>query len=219
LDDGNLRSLQDITRPKLFPDYEWHSKGQMGHLPENTSNHSDSNLKPAPSSTTAAKQSASAVYLINKSREFQDRFQNSAFYVRPTLEADVVRYGKRPRQYPLEDGIIRVLEHMGQTADPRYIPPELLKVSDWASTHEFGLDDGIGPKRSLDDLAAAESKQHRTTGEEGAAGVGAADDEENLSDVHDAEEDEEEDADYTTNYYASDNDSDRGDDGGDEAVF
>ena len=31
LDAGNLRSLQDITKPALFPDYEWHSNGHVGH--------------------------------------------------------------------------------------------------------------------------------------------------------------------------------------------
>ena len=105
----NLRSLQDITKPQRFPDYEWHSSGRMGHLPGKqpppapSSGSSVAGVEGKPSgplltAVVKPKRTASAIYLINKSREIHHRFQNSAFYVHPTQEADVVRYGKERQQ-------------------------------------------------------------------------------------------------------------------------
>jgi len=221
IEGGSLKNLQDITRPELFPDYLWHSEGHRGHLPDVST--SSLSMKPPTSSTAAAKRSVSTVFLINKSREFHQRFQNSCFYVQPTVEADVVRYGKRQRSsVTMEDhASIHILEQIGKTADPRYVPPELLKVSDVSFLNEMGLiEEGIlSNHRSLEELAAAERKQqqHRAAGEDGREG-GTGDDG-NFSDFADPEEDEEEDVDYTTNYYASEDESDAEDGGGDEAVF
>ena len=205
LDAGNLRSLQDITKPLLFPDFEWHSSGQKGHDP------TPSSLQPAQSSSKRA--TAPNIYLINKSREMHHRFQDSPFYVRPSQEVDVVRYNKRPR--PLEPDV-HVAESIGKTADPRYLPEELLPdklvALPLASSHKVGeLGEDGTPKRALTlEELAAEEQRKIATGEEGEEGE--------LSDTAEIEEeDEEEVADYTTNYYASDDESDGGD--GDEAVF
>jgi len=229
LDDGNLRGLQDITRPSLFPDYEWHSNGMQGHdlLDENpplpvvsssgdndaSSSSFSGEIKTQPLMALAKpKRSAPAIYLINKSREIHHQFQNSAFYVQPTQEADVIRYGKeREREQRRPD--LLVLKQMGKTADAEYIPPELLRDDDLESV--YGHDDGNFKKRSLDDLAAEERADRRKrTVENGEDGDG------NLSDtMQDAiEEEEEEDADYGTNHYDSEEEGE-GVGGGDEAVF
>lgn len=209
LDAGNLRNLQDITKPPLFPDFEWHSSGKQGHdavVPSST-------MPPSQPGATS-KRAASQIYLINKSREISHRFQESPFYVRPSQEVDVVRYNKRPR--PLEPDA-HLAEFIGKTADPKYLPAELIKdkVAPHIHAKVGDLDEDGRPKRALtlEELAAEELKQRKALagGEEGAEGE--------LSDTHDVEdEDEEEVADYTTNYYASDDESDDGG-GGDEAVF
>jgi len=244
LDDGNLRSLQDITKPSLFPDYEWHSDGTVGHgILEPTPVASVSSLSVGNNfvSTAAAaatvtpsssglekrsellvvakpKRSPSAIYLINKSREIHHRFQSSAFYVHPTQEDDVIRYGKeRQRQQQRSD--LLILKQMGNTADASYIPPELLRDDDLESV--YGHDDSNYKKRSLDDLAEEERAERRKRGL--LTGDTKIDDDGNLSDnLQDAvEEEEEEDVDYGTNYYASDDEGDdtRGGGSGDEAVF
>jgi hypothetical protein len=212
LDAGNLRGLQEITKPLLFPDFEWHSSGQNGHDPTPAS------LQPAQSSSKRA--TAPNIYLINKTREMHHRFQESPFYVRPSQEVDVVRYNKRPR--PVEPDV-HVAHSIGKTADPRYLPEELLPDKAIPLTATTSLEVGeVGedgaPKRALtlEELAAEEQRKKvsgQGDGEEG---------EENgeFSDTELVEEEgEEEVADYTTNYFASDDES--GDDGGggDEAVF
>lgn len=207
LDAGNLRSLQDITKPQLFPDFEWHSSGHEGFEPPST----PSALPSSQSASSAKRAAASNIYLINKSREIHHRFQDSPFYVRPSQEVDVVRYNKRPR--PLEPDA-HLAEHIGKTADPKYLPEELLPNKVAASTlkiSELG-DDGLPKKaKTLEELAAEEQRK-KAAGED-------AEEQGELSDTLDLEEeDEEEVADYTTNYYASDDESDDGG-GGDEAVF
>jgi hypothetical protein len=213
LDAGNLRSLQDITKPQLFPDFEWHSSGHEGHEPPAAAA-ATSASGPAPSSKRNA---ASNVYLVNKSREMNHRFQESPFYVRPSQEVDVVRYNKRRR--PLEPDA-HVADHIGKTADPKYLPEELLPHRVAASALKIvdSLllgDDGL-PKKvlTLDELAAEEQRK-KLAGEDG-------EEQGELSDTQELdEEDEEEVADYTTNYYASEDESDGGGGGGggDEAVF
>jgi hypothetical protein len=252
LDDGNLRGLQDITKPFLFPDYEWHSNGRIGHnlpgedIPSNSvlssssaggggggggsgsdaANFANAEEEKIPQPlipVVKPKRSASAIYLINKSREMHHRFQNSAFYVHPTQEADVIRHGKeRQRQQRRPD--LLVLKQMGKTADSRYIPPELLRDDDLENL--YGHDDGNLKKRSLDDLAAEERADRRKRGTTGENNGGVEEDG-NLSDAtQDAiEEEEEEDADYGTNHYDSDGEDEDtggggdGDGDGDEAVF
>ena len=193
LDSSNLRNLQDLTKPSLYPDYEWHSSGKMGHE--------------HPPST--AQRSASTAYLITTSRNLQYRFQNSPFFVRPTQEVDVVRYGKRPR--PLEPDDF-VLEHMGMAADSRYIPEELLPkrgLTQQLSMKELNED---APKaRTFEQLTQDHwdaSQNAETLAEDGV-------EEEDIDDIHEEEEEVE---DYNKNYYESEDDSDSGG-GGEEATF
>lgn len=234
LDESNLRSLQDITKPQLFPDYEWHSSGRKGHnLPgdpvvqpslhmssavgvttSSTASGDEVNPLEAPPPLTAVakpKRSASAIYLINKSREIHHRFQNSAFFVHPTQEADVIRHGKE-RQQQQQRADLLVLKQMDKTADPQYIPPELLRDDDFLNI--YGQDDGAFKKRTLEDLAAEERADRRKRREKEA---GEADDGEFSDAMPDhMDEESEEDVDYATNHYASDDEESAG---GDEAVF
>jgi hypothetical protein len=225
LDDGNLRNLQDITKPQLFPDYEWHSSGKQGHmLPGDPviqplsvesagisalSANSDNDVKPL-TAVAKTKRSASTIYLINKSREVHHRFQNSAFYVHPTQEADVIRHGKE-RQQQQQRADLLILKQMGKTADPHCIPPELLRDDDLGNI--YGHDGGAFKKRSLDDLAAEERADRRKRKEN--------EDEGQFSDAPDAieEEEEEEDVDYGTNHYESEGDESAGGGASDEAIF
>lgn len=215
LDAGNLRNLQDLTKPKLFPDYEWHSRGTVGHDLEPVDPEGEQVIvtQKAP---TAAKRSPSTVYLINKSREMHHRFQNSPFYVRPTQEVDVVRFGKRPR--PMEPDI-NVLEHIGKTADSRFIPEELLEKKRRAqqlSMKELMNEDELDKPKTLEELAAQELNERRL-----AEALAEEGDDGDLSDAALDQEDEEDegDADYAVDHYASDEESDGGGGGGDEATF
>mmetsp|Transcript_21810 Transcript_21810/g.62111 ORF Transcript_21810/g.62111 Transcript_21810/m.62111 type:complete len:240 (+) Transcript_21810:104-823(+) len=208
LDDKNLRSLQDITKPQLYPKFELHSSGQRRDQED-------------PDNAKAEKRSPSTVYLINKSREIHHRFQASPFHVRPTQEVDVVRYGKRP--HPVQPDIA-IMEHAGRRINnDSYFPTELLRTTGGAalSMKELNALDG-SPKKamSLEEIAANELKRRR---EERAARDGDSDNEEeeegNISDtiVHEEEEDEEV-ADYTINHYESEGEEEM--DGGDgEATF
>jgi len=226
LDDGNLRSLQDITRPQLFPDYEWHSSGGKGHnlagdpvmQPSSAaaagflapSANGGSGVKPL-TALAKPKRSPANIYLINKSREIHHRFQNSAFYVHPSQEADVIRHGKE-RQHQQQRADLLVLKQMGKTADQHYIPPELLQDDDLG--YLYGHEDGAFKKRSLDDLAAEERADRRKRREN------EEEDDGQFSDAPDPiEEEEEEDADYGTNHYESEGDESAGGGAGDEAVF
>jgi len=171
---------------------------------------SDNDVKPL-TAVVKTKRSASTIYLINKSREIHHRFQNSAFYVHPTQEADVIRHGKE-RQQQQQRADLLILKQMGKTADPDCIPPELLRDDDLGNI--YGHDGGAFKKRSLDDLAAEERADRRKRKEND-------EDEGQFSDAPDAmeEEEEEEDVDYGTNHYESEGDESAGGGAGDEAIF
>ena len=220
LDDANLRSLQDITKPELFPDYEWHSSGRKGHNlpgdpivpPSSTVSENGVTVAVEPLKPVAKpKRSSSTIYLINKSREIHHRFQNSAFFVQPTQEADVIRYGKE-RQQQQQRADLLILKQMGKTADPDYIPQELLRDDDLG--HVYGYDDGTFQKRSLDDLAVEERVERRKRREN------EGEDDGQFSDAPDPmDEEDDEDVDYATNHYESEGEESVGVDGSDEAIF
>jgi hypothetical protein len=198
LDVGNLRSLQaDITKPQLFPDYEWHSHGHIGFTDI-----------PQP------KRSTRNVFLINKSRALSSRYKSSPYFAHPTQESDIERHGRSTR--PVEPDV-RVLDNLGKLADSDYFPEEfklMQGVTKRSGSELEATAEGDGNKGlSLEELAKRELKRRRETLE------GDQEDDGNHSEI-DEQEDEEEDevADYTTNYYASDDESDGGG-GGDEATF
>ena len=178
------------------------------------------------------------MYLINKSREIQQWFQESPFYVRPSQEVDVERYNKRRR--PLEADAHIAAFVGSKLADSKYIPTELFLSSSTSSVSKsrhailmneslVGGDDGV-PTHSrvltLEELAAEELERkknpsthnNKSNNTNNAGEEGGEDQEGELSDTQDLEEeDEDEVADYMQDYYASDDESDGS--GGDEAVF
>mmetsp|Transcript_47556 Transcript_47556/g.115865 ORF Transcript_47556/g.115865 Transcript_47556/m.115865 type:complete len:275 (-) Transcript_47556:391-1215(-) len=240
------KTVDDITNPKLFPDFEWHSSGRRltEGLPQvngPTGSGSTTVTKAVvPMLATSSAQSSSGggggtrswagvtAALISSSREIPQQFQASPFFVLPRIEPDVVRYGKRPR--PLEADALLV-EYIGNNvARSPYFPSELLQNGD--SADNDGSKSSIKPgrskrRKSLDELAAEETAHEKTKNSGGAApnttistttGGEDADQLANFGDVE-QEHEEEGDVDYTQNYYASEEDSDVGDIGGEEAVF
>ena len=190
----SLKTLADITKPSLFPDYEWHSSGRQLNQPAINAN-----------SRTEQQKAASANYLIRKSRDIQHRFQTSPAFVRPTQEVDVNRYGKRQR--PMEPDVY-FLSHIGKVADPLYFPPELL-TKDMVLG---GDDDGVATKKmTLEEMAENELTQRRQAAENKEED-GDADMVDDLG--HQDEDNEAEEVDdYITNYYASDDEDDSVDGG------
>jgi len=203
LDDKNLRTLQDITRPKLYPKFEWHSTGQK--------------WEPGEPEPREDKTAVPSVYLINKTREIHHRLQASPFYVRPTQEVDVVRYGKRP--HPVQPDVF-ILEHAGKRLnDGKYFPTELLCATGGAklSMKELSALGGQSKEAlTLEEMAAKELKRRREERE--IQGDIDDDDEGNVSDIPPEEEEDEEVEDYAFNHYESEGDEDD-DIGGGEPTF
>mmetsp|Transcript_20063 Transcript_20063/g.49284 ORF Transcript_20063/g.49284 Transcript_20063/m.49284 type:complete len:229 (+) Transcript_20063:95-781(+) len=185
LGSSSLKAIQDITKPALFPEYEWHSSGRQLNQPPIITN-----------SRAEQQKNASLNYLIRKSRDIQHRFQNSPAFVRPTQEVDVNRYGKRQR--PMEPDVY-FLSQIGKVADPLYFPPELF-TKDMVLG---GDEDGVTTKKmTLEEMAQHELTQRRQAAEnkEEDADAEMADEVNHQEEDNDAEEMD----DYITNYYASD---------------
>ncbi|CAJ1951806.1 unnamed protein product [Cylindrotheca closterium] len=198
LGSSSLKAISDITKPALFPDYEWHSSGRQLNQP------------PIVTNSRAEQQKTSSLnYLIRKSRDIQHRFQNSPNYVRPTQEVDVNRYGKRQR--PMEPDVY-FLSQVGKLGDPLYFPPELL-TKDRALGR--GDDEGVATKKmTLEEMAQNELTQRRQAAE--SKKENADDDADMADELNLPEEDNEAEEvdDYITNYYASDDDDGNSSDGG-----
>ena len=111
LDDRNLRTLQDITKPLLFPTFKWHSSGTPWTTEDEVTE------------VVSVKRPTTA-YLIRKGRDMNHRMQSSPYYLRPTQDVDVVRYKKQHRPNVTCDKV--VLEEMGHAAMTGWIPAELL---------------------------------------------------------------------------------------------
>ena len=83
--------------------------------------------KPEGGSRQNSSKLASEAYLIATGEAILERFRSSPFYVRAKPEVDVARYGKRPR-HGEPDAV--VLDRIGNAADDRYLPAELLPSDD-----------------------------------------------------------------------------------------
>lgn len=228
LDDRNLTTLQDITRPALFPDFVFHSSGRPLDPAE---------VMAAATTTTVnvplsqPVRTPSTLYLMQKGRDLQHRIQSSSNYVRLTSAVDVIRYGKQTAPVHADEAFLQDCSAAYRT-DHRYLPRELLskepatkkprRAAPLLDELLDGTDEALplspshvlGEKVDNEDDDPAAPKKIKVEGEE----------EENLSDSGDleVEEEEEEGEDYTTNYYESadeGSDGGGGGDGGDEAVF
>lgn len=194
LDDRNLRTLQDITRPPLFPDIRWHSSGKVWRNEEESIE------------IVQPKRSPSTIYLIRKAREISHRLQSSVFHVLPTPDADIMRYRKRSRSQ-ISCGRA-ILEHVGKNlANSSYIPEELLNPGLKSSKRKKMLL-SKAKKDSKDD--SLEDANVVVKSEVEGEDLDEADEMGN-KDLPEEEEDEAED--YVMNYYQSEDESDGGDDG------
>jgi hypothetical protein len=229
LDSRNLRSLQDITRPALFPDIKLHSSGdnRILRLMEQKKAEEAAKAEAAgmpikcdddgPKSLASIKRSSKTIYLIQKGRQIQQRMQSSVFYVRPSKDVpDVIRYSdaaKPPPQIDARAVLSHCLEGRTCTEMGRYVPEELV-------SGQINLDSNETGKRSRNgvNLASleAQEKSRRRLGsidvDDGEGVLGDAD-EEIL--VDDGEEDDGDD--YVKDHYESDGDESGGDDN--EATF
>jgi hypothetical protein len=197
LDDRNLKTLQDITKPILFPPFKWHSSG----IPWTTQDESPH--------VVTAKQRPNA-NLIRKGRDMQHALNQLPTFLRPTQEVDVERYSisssshsnKRTKRHKAASAACdaRVLAHMGRAANIQYIPKELL-----------GLAPVVAKDLTLEELAALELKLKDGTG------VAPEGEEEEGDEDLIAEQDEEEEEaeDYVMNHYESEGDESDG--GGEDA--
>mmetsp|Transcript_7225 Transcript_7225/g.9366 ORF Transcript_7225/g.9366 Transcript_7225/m.9366 type:complete len:236 (-) Transcript_7225:253-960(-) len=191
--------MHNNARPLLYPDLLWHSNGTNREAPEGGGAEETSTLT-EPKRTTATK------YLITKGREIHYRIQNSVFFVRPTLETDVVRFrGKRPRisHRSSDQAVLEKIRSIG----PAHIPEELMSLSlPMTKQEKF---DAIQEKRRDAKLSLANlEKEESQGGENGEMGDDPEEDMLALSE----EEEEGEGEDYTMNYYESEEDSDAGGD-------
>jgi len=225
LDDKNLKSLSEITKPPLFPDMVWNYEGGGGAGDSTVAN---SGAAAAASSSSAKSRQSSTVYLINKGREIDHRIQTSAHWVRPSqTQVDVVRYQSEKKSHRVAQmpSDLAILEQMGKNLamDEAYVPTELIPSNVATS---------LGKKRSLIDSSDAddngtakkkpaleelEKRESQRLLEESKK-QNVLDEEGGFSDAVVEDEEEEEVEDYTTNYYASDDESGGGDDEA-EATF
>jgi hypothetical protein len=197
LDDRNLRSLQDITTPALFPDILWHSNGTLWNKDDQVGD--DKDVVPP------TKKSSSTLYLIRKGRELHSRMAHSQYQVlrggECKQEQDVVRYQKHET---------RPKKSLGAA----YIPQELLAQRPSPKLKSLGVL-AVGKKKNaantltIAELEELEKKRLKMSKEEDAD-----------NNVERDEESEDEDvADYTMNYYESEGDDSDGGGGDGEPTF
>ena len=227
LDSRNLRSLQDITRPALFPPIKLHSSGDNRMLLVSEQHHQtesngfkqeEESLNEAKKQVVGVKRTAQTLALISKGREIHHRIQNSVFYVRPTKDVpDVVRHCDSARPPPPKIDASEVLANcLGgrkRTKMGLYVPEELVSGQKLQNSSK-------GEKYSsviLDNLNVLAAKERLRLGSIDQA---PEEEEENKGDdeyesTEDLEESDGED--YVRDYYESEGDySDGGDN---EATF
>lgn len=226
LDSRNLRSLQDITRPALFPSIKLHSSGDnrmllVSEQHNQTDNallkQEDESIIETKKQVVGVKRSAQTLALISKGREIHHRIQNSVFYVRPTKDVpDVVRYCDSARPPPPEIDASAVLANcLGgrkRTKMGLYVPEELVSGQKLQSSSTGERKSAI-ISDSLNILAAKERLRL------GSIDQAPEDDEEKGDDDYESTQDLEESdgEDYVRDYYESEEDN--SDDGDNEATF
>lgn len=230
LDSRNLRSLQDITRPSLFPDIKLHSSGDNRILrlleqqkAEETAKAEAAGVpidlednKPKPLANV--KRSAQTIYLIQSGRQIQQRIQSSIFYVRPSKDVpDVMQYSdsaKPPPQIDARAVLSHCLEGRTYTEMGRFVPEELVSGQINIESNEAGK-----KSRKAINLAGleAQEKHRRRLGSidgegDGEGGLGEGDE-----DIVADEGEEDDGDDYGKDHYESEGDESAGGDG--EATF
>lgn len=223
LDSRNLRSLQDITRPALFPDIKLHSSGDNRILRLMEQKKAEEAAKaeaaglPIKSEVSDqkplanVKRSAQSIYLIQKGRQIQQRIQSSVFYVRPSKDVpDVIQYSdsaKPPPQIDARSVLSHCLEGRTCTEMGRFVPEELVSGQINIESNEAGK-----KSRKAINLAGleAQEKYRRRLGSLGGEGDGEGDGEGGLGEAEEeivADDGEEDDGDdYVKDHYESEED-------------
>jgi len=240
LDSRNLRSLQDITKPSLFPDIKLHSSGNNSALRlleiqeeekrikleeiaagnGNAASLPDADPKAqldTKAKLSGVKRSAQTLFLMTKGREIQQRIQSSVFYVKPTKDVpDVVRYVDKSMSAPPRIDVSAVLSNClrgrKKTKLGLYVPAELV-TGQYQESARDGKDKS-GATVNLADLEAKERYRKRFGSQDDGEQEGGAAQGEDYDVADEGEEDEGED--YVKDHYESD-DMDGGDEG--EATF
>jgi hypothetical protein len=207
----NSAALQDITKPRLYPDFLWHSDG-TGWDGEPTN---ASATAPATATTTTAAAATAAdatkrppppstVKLMNKQRELSSRFQ--------TLYKDLHETAVMPT-VPPDEALLQSFSKTNRklVKDTRYFPEDLVaskKVKAAAKTKQASV---------LTKLEELESKE-KTTKLPDTAKTEVEEEEGDVEPLSEEEEEElEADLDYTKDYYDTDDEDETGAD--DEAVY
>ena len=238
-DARNLRSLQDITRPELFPSMFLHSSGNnkkltstddsgidqpdiqppqpqqsqsQGVKVESGSVDNTTPVDPTTPSNNVMKRSAQTLYLITKGREIHHRIQDSAFYVKTTKDVpDIIKYSDATKPHPITDAST-VLSHClrgRKRTAMGYFIPEELVSGQKIVSSDLGRATGAG------DIDPREVRPRLGSVDNAAAeggGAMAVDEGEEID-----EGSEEEGEDYVADYYASEEENDL--DGDNEATF
>jgi hypothetical protein len=221
-DQQNIRAIQALTRPQLFPDLLLHSSGdnkllqsmddqqqqQQQQLQSGNGVKPEGGASASSSSSTqhkklsGTKRIAQALFLITKGREIHHRIQNSAFHVKAKKDVpDVIRHSESTKPTTPEIDASTVLSHClkvkKRTATGYYIPEELVSGQKLGSSSAIsgGIEASIAAGRavSLNDI----STRPRLDSVDNANG-GEIEEE-----VH-SEGSEDDGEDYCADYYASD---------------
>lgn len=242
-------AVLDLTRPRLYADFLWHSSGDPKNLEPGDDNETTKSSNSNSNSTVTMKRSAAAAAtrtMVNKQREFLERFASSPYFVKIHQTVDVERYNNnnhndrskqqnnnnhhhnnsnyRNTYWALPDEIL--FESMGQKLahDERYIPSDLAPEKSRMAAAAAKSRDLKSTLRTnkrkattpLDDL----EQRERTGGAGGGTDPNRAssDNEEEEEENPDADDPiDDDDDDYMQDHYAS-NDDDSGDGGG-EAYY
>ena len=217
----NLSSLNDITRPQLFPDILLHSSGNNKHLKieaeqlkqqemeqQQQLKNKSTNVKTETAAASSipqkklagTKRSEQTFFLITKGREIQQRFQKSAFHVKATKDVpDIIRYSDSTNAHktPKIDAstvLSNCLQGRKRTSMGQFVPEELIL----GQQLRLGMvEDGIAAGRPLS-LADIDKE----------ATAKNADDEDEIAHSDGSFSD---DPDYGKDHYASDDDNSDGD--------
>lgn len=188
-------ALEDITRPRLYPDFQWRSDG-AGYWDTE-----DSSMEGAISSP---KRLAKTIQLMNKQRELAARFQTVYKHLHETEDL-------ASQSVPPDEQLLQSFSKTNRKLvnDTRYFPTDLVAEKKVKATTKTKKESVL---TKLEALASKEESRVPDTTKSG-----LEDDEEELEPLAEDEDDHEADLDYTKDYYDTDEEEETGAD--DEAVF
>ena len=203
--DRQMISLQEIIRPSLFPDFQWHSSGKPNRHHDDTDN-SNNLVKIEEEPIHLIKRPATVVATIQKQRQMMEAFQKSSHCVIQTACVDVARYGKQTRSTAPDQAVLLSLGERLAT-DERYIVPELQSTQKQLQSARRAQNP---QKKTLTALLEEENEEEEEDVQSVVEEEKEEEEEEEEDELAVEEEDaeEEDNADYTRDYYNTDDESD-----------